>query len=68
MSDKPHWVKTSTAKGSRFMCSKCRGTCICLHFGANKKMCRCDYKYCPRCGDEMNLEGMTVLKLVEEQA
>lgn len=67
---KPHWIKTSTDKGQKFKCSECNGECICIGTGCASKFERknlCDYKYCPRCGREMQLEESTVLVSIEQK-
>ena len=73
MSEKPHWIKARPGqkRGAKFYCSKCHDSCVCLHYGANKATNRCDYKYCPRCGEEMDISYATrlvVTEVVEEQA
>lgn len=65
---KPHWINESgRAKGSIFICSECGGRCFCLYFGANKKINKCNYQYCPRCGRKMDIESGTKYVKVEVQ-
>lgn len=57
---KPHWIKTSTDRGMKFLCSVCHGECVCLStWSKYKKTNDCNYQYCPRCGIKMDLEGQT---------
>ena len=67
MTDRPHWINvTGRSKGAKFMCSDCAGTCICLHYGFEKTINTCNYKYCPRCGVEMDITNQTRMVTVEE--
>lgn len=66
----PHWIKIGTEKGHKFMCSVCKGECLCITTGcATKYQSRnvCDYKYCPRCGIAMVLDSSTMLVKVEKK-
>ena len=63
---KPHWINESGRnRGTVFLCSWCGGRCYCISFGANKRINRCDYLYCPRCGAEMDTENQTRMEKVE---
>ncbi len=71
MKMKPHWINiTGRSKGQKFKCSECQGTCNCISYGnANKygKKNICDYKYCPRCGKEMDLTTSFIIEKSEKQ-
>ena len=63
----PHWINISgRSKGAKFRCSECKGECFCFYYGANKNTNKCNYRFCPRCGMEMDLENQTWLIQVEE--
>lgn len=55
--NRPYWVKGSTPKGMRFTCSACGESCHCINPDSVKAygMNLCDYAYCPRCGEMMDV-------------
>lgn len=65
----PYWINESGRdKGTVFICSSCKGRCYCINYGANKNYNRCNYRYCPRCGSEMNTEKQARYTLQEVDA
>lgn len=67
---KPYWINiTGRSKGQKFRCSECKGECNCISVGSADKFGynKCDYKFCPRCGKEMDIENGTKYARVEVQ-
>ena len=68
MENKPYWINiTGRNKGLKYRCSSCNNDCICIHYGAFKKRTYCNYKYCPNCGAEMNLNFRTLINIKYEE-
>lgn len=50
-----HWDKIpERAKSQKFRCSKCKKTCNCVKYINRRTVC--DYKFCPYCGEPMEVE------------
>lgn len=66
----PYWINvTGRSKGQVFMCSECKETCNCIGTGNASKYRYnfCNYRFCPRCGMEMDLQRQTILVRVEKR-
>ena len=54
---KPHWINVyGLSKSQKFRCSECKNDCFCIDYSKDKNVNHCNYKFCPNCGKEMDLD------------
>ena len=62
------WEKVFLRKKSMvFVCSECHEPCICIKYDF-KKHSYCNYRYCPYCGSEMEVNTCDNLPSLEKTA